>query len=342
MPSTPLPSPWLVSRGYDAVIYAGSTLWAAGLVLALANVVEPMRLWVVLHLAFTAAHYGPTWLRAYADREERTARRWSLYVFPPAVLGFTLLTRDRPEVLAFILLVWDRWHAVMQNYGFLRLYDAKAGTSSRRRAVADAALLFTASFLILSLNMGLLAPALSACEAIGLPSLPGAATVRGLQLALAIATAVSAGHWLWLFGRVPQQARTRQLPRLVFAACLVAGHAVMNTTTNVFLLSSHEKIYHSLQYVALVWFYGKRRVERQPAGVTGTAFRAVFAASRWPVYLLATVAWTVLVIAVSRALSSDAAAPGQFTAVIGGVALCHYYFDSFLWRVRRPEVRANV
>jgi hypothetical protein len=31
-----------------------------------------------------------------------------------------------------------------------------------------------------------------------------------------------------------------------------------------------------------------------------------------------------------------------FTLFSGCIALTHYYFDSFLWRIRRPEVQANL
>ena len=56
--------PWLFSRGYDLAIYAASPLWGALLVLAIGRVVEPVRLWFILNIVLTAAHYGPTWLRA--------------------------------------------------------------------------------------------------------------------------------------------------------------------------------------------------------------------------------------------------------------------------------------
>jgi hypothetical protein len=33
---------------------------------------------------------------------------------------------------------------------------------------------------------------------------------------------------------------------------------------------------------------------------------------------------------------------GIMTTVVAGLALSHYYFDSFLWRVRRASVRRNL
>ncbi len=339
----PMPaSPWLVTPAFDVAIYATSTLWGAALVLALAAWIEPIRIWFAFNIVFTAAHYGPTWLRAYADRDERAHNKWSLYCFPPAVFGFAYLTRGTPEVFAFITFLWDRWHAVMQNYGFLRLYDAKAATSSRRRARLDFALLITTALLILSLNMGLFAPLLSAFDAIGFTPVTSVTTVRVLQIAFGLATVVAAFAWIVEARRVPRAERARQVPRLAFLVCLIGGHGLMNTTSNIFILSSHEKIYHSLQYLALSWHFSKRRAERAPASSTGTVFRAVFAPKHWPLYLLVVAAWTVLAFLGNSIVGGDAIGPGLFTAVIGSFALCHYYFDSFLWRVRRPQVRASL
>jgi hypothetical protein len=335
-------SPWLVSRGYDLAIYAASPLWAAALVLALGRVVEPVRIWFVFNIVLTAAHYGPTWLRAYGDREERARHRWSLFLFPPAVIAFAWWTRDRPEILAFLTFLWDRWHAVMQNYGFLRLYDAKAGTSAPGRGRSDFAVLWTVSLLLLTLNVGLLAPLLAGLATIGLSPITSVTAVTGLRIGCGVAAAISVVRWGIEARRIHAERRGPQLPRFAFLGCLVAGHVLMNSTTNIFLLSAQEKVYHSLQYVALSWHYSRSRAGKAPAEVTGGVFRGVFAPRRWPLYLGLVAAWTVAVYFANRAIGGGGTGPGLFTSVIGALALCHYYFDSFLWRVRRPEVRANL
>lgn len=333
---------WLVSARFDLVVYAGSALWGAIAVLALGRHVEPIRLWFWLNVVLTVAHYGPTWLRAYADRDERRRNRWSLYVFPAAVIGFAVATRATPEVLAFITFLWDRWHAVMQNYGFMRLYDAKAGLRAAHRARLDLALLFAGAALFLSLNMGLLAPALSALSSIGLEPIRSARAIVILQICVGVVFGIVALCWIVVGLRVPREQRGRQLPRLAFVVLLFGGHGIMNLTSNIFLLSAHEKIYHSLQYVVLTWHYSRRRAEVAPAQATGPLFRAVFAPGRWPLYVALTAAWTILVYAANRIAGGEPGAPGTFTALLGGIALCHYYFDSFLWRVRRPQVRESL
>ena len=335
----PAPSPWLSGPLFDLVVYAGSPLWGAALVLALARVVEPIRLFYAFNIAFTILHYGPTWLRVYADREERARHRVSIYVFPLAVIAFAWLTHDRPEVLAMILFLWDRWHAVMQNYGFLRVYDAKAGTSLAARARLDLALLVATALFVLSLNVGLLAPALAMLGRVGISPVTTVAVVRAIRIGAGAAAAVILVAWLREARRAPDN--RRQVPRFAFLACVTAGHFVMNATTNVFLLSSQEKVYHALQYVALSWQYARRRATTTPVATTGRAFHAVFARRGW-LFALAIAAWTAIAVAMVQVLGAGVAGPGLFSIALSVIAPCHYYFDSFLWRVRRPEVRANL
>lgn len=225
----------------------------------------------------------------------------------------------------------------MQNYGFMRLYDAKAGTSSPRRARLDFALLMTASLFVLSLNMGLFSGVLVAMHGLGLSPITDVWHVRAVQVVCGAATAAALIAWVV----EARKHRSRQQPRLCFLVSLVAAHLLMNTTSNIFLLSAQEKVYHSLQYVSLTWHYSRRRAERAP-DLAGSGFRALFAAHRWPHYLVVVAVMTAITVLANRELGGSATGPCLFTALFGGVALCHYYFDSFLWRARRPEVRASL
>jgi len=115
----------------------------------------------------------------------------------------------------------------------------------------------------------------------------------------------------------------------------------MNTTSNVFLLSCHEKVYHCVQYYSITWHY-----ERKRRAVTSPRWLDRVLASRasLPAFGALVLVWIAGAVAVSRAIStgdSELYLAG-FTRAFGGLALVHYYFDSFLWKVRRVEVRANL
>lgn len=333
---------WLVSPAHDLCFYSGLCLGGAALVLGLGRVFEPAHLFVWFNLVLTVGHYAPTWMRAFLDRGELKAHRASIVLFPFLFGAMLFVTRGQPEVLAFIIYFWDRFHALMQNYGFLRLYDAKAGAKSSGRA--ELTLLFSSAVLLMSFNMGLLAPFLNTLGTVGVPVPATLALVWTLRTAAGVVTAIA----LSVYARAQLRLRGEgklSVGKQVFLVLLTAGHLLMNTTTSVFLLSAHEKVYHSVQYVVLVWHYGRRRVVKASSDEVSAPMRLLFSARGPLAYLLGIAAFAVLVAFLFQrfGLSTGAGDRGfAFTTVGSGVALAHYYFDSFLWRVRHQRVRANL
>lgn len=332
---------WLVSPAHDVVFYSGLSLTGAVVVLALGRVFEPSALFIWFNLVLTVAHYAPTFMRALLDKGELRAHRVSIFGFPVLFALVIFLTRGRPEVLAFIIYFWDRFHAVMQNYGFLRLYDAKAG--ARSEGWVELTLLFASGVLVMSFNMGLLAPMLNVLRTLAVPVPASVAFVwwlRGLAAVVSLAALAAYVRQERGFARAGHASLGKQ----VFLVALTLGYLVMNSTSNVYLLSAHEKLYHSVQYVVLVWHFGRRRVQRAPADELTRPLRALFATRVPALYALGVFGFVVLVAAAFRTfgLSTGDETGFAFTSVGSGIALTHYYFDSFLWRVRREQVRGNL
>lgn len=348
-PPTAQRSDWLVSPRHDLLFYSGLSFVSAVVVLALGRVVDPLKLFVWFNLVLTVGHYAPTWMRALLDREEFKTHRTSIILFPLVFLAMVWVTRAQPEVLALVIYLWDRFHAVMQNYGFLRLYDARAGNSEasaggpRRTGRTEQLLLFSSALALMSFNMGLLAPFLNLLVSASLPLSVTPTLVWGLR-------AVTCGFALFALVRyVLEQLRARRegtfsTGKQAFVVLLFAGHALMNATTNVFLLSAHEKLYHSVQYVVLVWHYNRRRAATRAAELTAP-MRVVFGARHPLFYLLAIALFVVVVAGLFEWGGFSLGSGGEgfaFTRLGSAVALTHYYFDSFLWRVRREQVRVNL
>lgn len=334
-------SDWLISPGHDLLFYSGLSFVSAIVVLGLGRVVDPLKLFVWFNLVLTVGHYAPTWMRALLDREEFKTHRTSIILFPLVFLAVVWVTRARPEVLAVVIYLWDRFHAVMQNYGFLRLYDARAGNKQRGRT--EQLLLFSSALALMSFNMGLLAPFLNLLTSVSVPLEVTPALVWALR-------GVTTGVAVLAFGRyVLEQLRARRegtfsVGKQAFLGLLLAGHALMNATTNVFLLSAHEKLYHSVQYVVLVWHYNRKRAVTRAAELTAP-MRVVFSARHPLFYVLAISLFVVVVAALFEWGGFSLGSGGEgfaFTRLGSAVALTHYYFDSFLWRVRRESVRVNL
>ena len=334
--------PWLVSAKFDLLAYSAITLYAAVAVLVLGRFVEPQAIFFWFNLVFTLAHYGPTWVRAFLDRTTFKQNRWQILLFPPAFFLFAWLTQKSPQALAFVLYFWDRAHALLQNYGFLRLYEARAGKGKFVVTPwAERALLFSGALLTMSFNLGLVTQPLGVLANLGVPLPLTGALIIALRSALAAATAVAAGVYLMQLRRGVKNGQPLNLPKLAFLGAMFGGHALMNLTSNIFLLSAHEKVYHSVQYVVLTQRYNARRASTAKPGELTQTFLTL---TRVPLYLLFIAIWTGAVFyVVSRSgVPTPSVTTAPLNAVLGGVALTHYFFDSFLWRVRRPEVATNL
>src|SRR5438093_3539837 len=93
-------------------------------------------------LALAMAHYLPGILRAYGDRALFRRFRVRLILAPlflfPVTASFAYLSLHSVVLLA---LLWGQWHWMMQVYGFVRIYDAKAGAGRTNIAgLADSGL----------------------------------------------------------------------------------------------------------------------------------------------------------------------------------------------------------
>src|SRR5262245_56719262 len=87
---------------------------------------------IAFGLAMAMAHYLPGMLRAYGDPALFRRFRTRLIVAPLFLLtttaGFAYLNL---HIIVLIATLWAVWHWLMQIYGFVRIYDAKAVPSAR-------------------------------------------------------------------------------------------------------------------------------------------------------------------------------------------------------------------
>jgi hypothetical protein len=315
-------SQWLMSAPLDLLFYAGITIYSAGLVLLLARWFEPFKLFYYFNIVFTLAHYAPTWIRAYGEKSELRKNRWRVLLFPPAFGLFAYATYDHPEVLVFVVYIWDRFHALMQNYGFLRLYESRRKRGHVVSGKLDFLLLLSSALLIMSFNMGLMAPALSHFYVMGLP-LGGVNTVYVIRGLAALATTVVAALYLRALYR-QSKSEGISAPKLIFLVSTVGGHLLMNSTTNIYLLSAHEKVYHSVQYLVLSHAYIKKKAAGLAKNQSFRFYRSL--AGRFgPIFYVGFVGLlTFLVYGLDSYLPSAINHnAGIMTTVFAGLALSH-------------------
>jgi hypothetical protein len=353
---------WVLSPGWDlATIIAAPLIWifSFGLLVPFVGV-EAL---VTFFAVFNVAHHLPTFLRIYGDRDLLERYRWNILLAP--IIPFTfiflgtlyLVQSQRPEAiityLFIILLLWDPWHFLMQDYGFVRIYD-RANPAPRRLAAWMDFALCTTWFVFIMLEAVNWFPEKLYdlyCNT-GFPLLLwfNAAIYHGLEIAaLGVALTASAAYlaylgWCWTRG---YSTRLAKIGFLVIAFGTLYLAYVPNTAMqdlvpewDFTLGFAAIGMVHVSQYLAIVWKYNRNLALRNGACRPGL-FQTLFARGGLPValgYVLFCAAYGAILVVAWRTSPGGAhwvvalAAATNFTST-----LMHYYYDGFIWKIRHKE-----
>jgi hypothetical protein len=303
----------------------------------------------------TVPHHYAGWVRGYGLSED-WARWHTRLIFGPLLLIPTILFGSAyvPITIAIALMLWDHQHSVMQQYGFSRIYDFKAGSGAPNTARLD----FWLSIIAYG-NMLLTAPLwaeLWISELYRWDLALSADSIRHLQ----------AASWSLLIAYC--------LFYLVqLRAGLSRGYAI-NPMKYLFLFSSYglwyfvswqdsflvylvaHRLMHGVQYILMVYWYVENKAER--TGQTPTLLSHL----SMPRFLLLGAIYalvfhfatggnvTVLGFGLINALQADEVlqfsvekATGFYAATaVSAAAACHYYLDSYIWKIRDPQTQEGL
>lgn len=332
--------------------------WSQGRLPAAAE--ASVALWI------TIPHHFATWLRTYGFSDERTRWRVQLLIGPFIILGVTLAgLRIAPVTVLLLVFLWDHQHSIMQQYGFARIYDFKAGTGAPTTGRFD----FWLNWM-LYLNLFLASPLWTR---IWLEML----YQWGLTISAEVVSTIHFVSWTGtgvfacLYMRhVVQSIRSghRINPiKYVFIGVSYALWYVMawfNESLISHLLA--HRIMHGVQYIVIVYSYIDRKAER--TSVTKGILSRLRATGGVPVFLALSAIYAIAyVLIVGDGLEQFALGyepfewafdsvkdwiPNDTTfsagydyfayAVTQSVAVTHYYFDSFIWKVRDTRTQAGL
>lgn len=321
---------WVIGPRADWWHLALAPLWALGLGLAIG--LTPLGTWRVQAFGrkgspadgfiacFILAHLSLVFFRSHGNAEIRARHPVRFWVVPPLLLLAFLLSPVARAIGAMLAIWWDVYHSSLQTFGLGRIFDAKAGNDAELGRWPD---------LLLSLFLyagPVLGGALLAFHASSFYELSAAGLLSFASWPVRL---------LALQGRIRLILLALGVPFLTFYAVYYAflihlGHRVDARKVVLFLSTGACSIwawgfnplgmglfimnfFHAWQYFALVWFYEGRRQVRLPAFL-GAAFAYGIAGS-----VLGEV--------------SDAA-----LSVTLVVSLLHFWYDGFVWSVRRGEV----
>ncbi len=318
---------------------------------------------LVTHVVLTVAHHLPTWIRLYGDTETFNADRWRWLLMPllPFALALGVLIHlhmqgyglDQFFYLFILLTLWDPWHFLMQHYGFMRIYDRGNAApptlaAGMDRMVCSAWMLYLllASSawlpeLLEDLDARLSLPLLMAVPAAAIDALTGSAAAIAALASLAYAGYLA---WCWRQGWFVSRAKLALL-------VLTFGAMWLSYTPNALIRDwapgwsfkvgfAVIGIVHMTQYLAIVWRYNRNLAARPGAARPGW-FRWLHSrntAGAAVLYVLACLAY-------GEGLTTDFQTAWITIPVLAlgfTSTLMHYYFDGFIWKLRKPQTATTL
>ncbi len=326
---------YIVSPLFDGLFFIGSPLLAIAVILGAWQFMPALTIESAVLVYMAVGHHVPTFLRAYGDPDEFAENKFRLLVIPAFVVPLMVAIYLVDSRLIGLLFVWDQYHFVRQHYGFMRIYDAKNKSITTRRMNLDQwlcfslfvaiithsefyAFVYTSSFFDLGLvfpewtgtllRQGSLAVAIGVCVAYALDlgrRLASGEPVSLLKLGITVTT-----YGTWWF------------------AYVALSHPALSYPISSF--------FHCLQYDALAWHYSEVKARGLARRKGNAIFRFMHQSRRPWFYLLAIGGYGFL------SEIGSTLVPGAVFIVNRTTGVLHYYFDSFIWRVRRTAFRQNL
>jgi tetratricopeptide (TPR) repeat protein len=334
-------SPWILDSWRDLPLFILTPLLIIPLAVAAKTQLslEAMALYVG---AFGAVgHHLPGMMRAYADRELFERFKWRFLLAPVFLLTICVLFElEKLRGLEVLLLLWGVWHGLAQVYGFARIYDAKAGSVTPLAARLDWCMCvawFGAGMLH---SHGRIALLLDSFYQSGGRLLP-ASGIRLFQIAWDIFTLVIT--FLFLTNTLTQWRRDQPwspaklgMMAVSFAFWWYAMVGISNVVIGIALF----EVFHDVQYLAIVWIYNRRRVDK--ARQVGPFMRFLFRRNGTMIglYIGLVFAYGSVKLLADR-VDRETVQRLLFGFVTASTFL-HFYFDGFIWKVRERSVREGL
>lgn len=367
------PSGRTLVRGGYIIGPAADGVWFLALPFIAIGVALACQTWLTqtavasIALLITVPHHCATWIRAYGIAEDRRRWRLRLTIGPFVILGLSLWALGTvPITFAFVGFLWDHQHSLMQQHGFARIYDFKGRTGAPTTGRYDLWLhwIVFGNLVITSPNftpvwlgtlyqyhLPLTAETVTVIHRVSW-------TVTGAYLAIYavhVARSMAAGYAInW----------TKYA--FVFASYFLWYFCAWHAHSILIYAIAHRTM-HGIQYIAISYVYTRKRT----AGMTdggGRVGRFLTAGRAWAFLgICATYAVLFQIIAdghlehfffgafrfpdeLARPLTAlglsdwnEQTAYGYFAvALTSVVAFTHFYFDSFIWRVRDPKTREGL
>ena len=293
--------------------------------------------WGFIIATWIYAHLFAVVFRSHANREVFAQFRFR-FVSVPLVLLSAFLLSDWMLVLGLVTgALWDVYHSSMQNFGFCRIYDSRAGnpaTLGRGLDMMANHVLYIGPILV-GLSLKATLAVLGEFSTVGW-SVPHELGMRVADAQSLIAPfvliggAAFMGYYIVHYWRMAKAGTYRPSTQKIAILCTTGFTSILAwgfmPPFKAFFVAN---FFHALQYFAIVWALEKKtiagvfRVEGKRGGRT-----------------VAAVLFLTVVLGVGAARAIFGARSGIRGALCLGVvcSLMHFWYDGFVWSVRKKQV----
>jgi len=333
-------SRFIAGAGLDLLLFIGTPALIIPIVMLARHQWTTAQLYLFVASFGALGHHLPGMLRAYGDRALYSRFRMRFVVAPIFLLASCItLAFVARSALTLAVLAWGTWHGAMQVHGFARIYDAKAGNTSRWAALLDQALALSWFATVLAWSSGSVNWILDQLLKSGVAPIPSA-TVEAVRFALFATTGAVTLAWI-LRTALTWRRSPPSVLKLALLASALGFFALVNLMfTDRLLAVVLFEAFHDVQYLSIVWLFNRRRAASDPQA--GAFTRMLF---RPRAILL--VAYVALCFAYGSLNVVQVKLPQQQLAtVLAGVlaasGFLHFYYDGFIWKLRESETRAGL
>jgi tetratricopeptide (TPR) repeat protein len=343
----PAPSPgWIINRPADFFFFIGTPLICLGALLLASRSFRSADIALFVLAFFAVGHHLPGLMRAYGEKElfSRYKARFIVTPFLVALMvGWSVFSGH----LGFFifLALWDLWHFFMQHFGFMRIYELKR----RRPSLLSARLdwLLSAAWLsyVVIASPHYLINFLERCHryGFGLYAWIDPEWVQVLITWVGWGTAAITLCYLLNLAREQRKGVPIVWPKLAITAVTFGtSYYAYIVLQDILLGYAIIAMAHDIQYYAIVWIYNHGVLKRSEA-LGASFFRYLFRDGRFRIVLI----YAGLILAyggveVLARSTQNYLVYDLVKVLIATSAFLHYYYDGFMWKVRRKEIRQNL
>ena len=339
------PQGWIINRVSDCLFFIGTPLLSLVALQFAANFFSSFDIGLFVLAFFAVGHHLPGLMRAYGERELFDRYKARFIVSPLIIIACVAWSVFNGHLGFFIMLaLWDMWHFFMQHYGFMRIYEVKRHKPSALSGRLDWLLTAVWFTYIVVASPHYLVNFMERCHryGFGLYTWFNPELVPLLrQIMLVLALGVSVVYVVHLV-RARAQGQPIVWPKLAISATtfLTVYYAYI-VLDDVILGYAMTALAHDIQYFAIVWIYNHGVLKRSER-LGASFFRYLFADGRFRIILiyLALILLYGGVEAMARA-TENYLIYDLVKILIATTAFMHYYYDGFMWKVRKREIRQN-